>query len=217
MSSPFDIPQKAPRVLVPEGKYTGILYLIADLGHHRETFEGKETIKHKIHLAWELVGTKMEDGRPYVIGKDFTVSPSKFHAGEFYFAKTSNIYKLIKSWSNQEKVRTDPGVLVELLNTAYPATINVEHKEPRDKTKPPYSVMDSVKPYKGKDNPVRVNEPIDGVSKLATNFEKLPEWIQEKIEASLERNGGVPERVYDDAPDPDPNNGAEAGDDDLPF
>lgn len=217
MSNPFDVPAKAPTVLAPEGKHTAILYLIADLGHHKDTYDGVETIKHKIYLAWELVGTKMEDGRPYVIGKEYTVSPSKFHEGGYYFAKTSNIYKIIKSWGNQEKVRTDPGVLVELLNSAYPATINIEHQIARKDATKTYAVIDSVKPYKGKDKPVRVNEPVDGISKLATDFEKLPEWIKKRINSSLEKNGGVPRRVYDDAPDQDPTNGSDTYDFDIPF
>lgn len=197
MSSPFDIPVTTPRVLAPEGKHTAILYLIADLGHHKETFEGDESIKHKIYLSWELVGTKMEDGRPFVIGNDFTVSPSKFHEGDYYFAKTSNIYKIIKSWSNQEKVRTDPGMLVELLDTAYPATINVEHQTSRRDPEKTYSIIASIKPFKGTGKPVRVNEPVNHIApKTQESFGKLPDWIKKKIGASLELNGGVPKQVY---------------------
>lgn len=198
-NDPFEIPSSGPRVLAPEGKFPAVLYLVADLGHHKDAYDGKETIKHKIYLGFELVGTKMEDGRPYAIGKEFTVSPSKFHKGDYYFAKTSNIYKLIKSWANKDKIRTDPGVLVELLKLAHPATITVEHIESRRDATKTYAVIESVKPYKGKDKVERSNEPVDCLSNM-DDFDKLPEWIQKKIKGNLENNGGVPEIRYDDAP-----------------
>lgn len=200
-NDPFEIPSSGPKVLAPDGKFPAILYLLADLGHHRDTYEGVETIKHKIYVSFELVGTKMDDGRPFDIGREFTVSPSKFHKGDYYFAKTSNIYKLIKSWSNKDKVRTDPGVLVELLQMSYPATLTVEHIESRRVKDKVNAVIESVKPWKGKDKLVRVNEPVDCLSNM-NDFDKLPDWIQKKIKSNLERNGGVPEQVYEDAPTP---------------
>lgn len=216
MSDIFDVPQHAPRELPPEGKHTAVLYLIADLGHHRDTFGGEEKIKHKIYLSWELVDTKTEDGRPFVIGRDYTVSPSKFQKGGYYFAKTSNIYKTIKSWANKDKIRTDPGILVDLLKASFPCSITIEHQESRRDATKTFAVIESVKPYKGKDKPERTNEAVDCITNY-DDFDKLPDWIKKKINANLERNGGVPEEALTPKFDEPQTESGDYLDDSIPF
>lgn len=213
MSDIFDV--REPKPLAPEGKHPAVPYLVADLGCHRDTYDGVTSIKHRIYIGFELAGTRMEDGRPFVIGKELTVSPSQFDRGGFYFAKTSNAYKMLKSWSNKDKVTSDPTILVKLLGAAHPAFVTVEHVESRTNPGKFNAKIESVKPYKGKETLTRVNEPVDGLSN--PDNEKLPEWIMKKVSASLERNGGVPESYYTRQPQPDqdPHNGAEA--DDPPF
>ena len=185
----FDPKPQKKSELPEEGKHPAVLYLIADLGSHKDTYEGKETIKRKVYISFELVGTKMEDGRPFVIGEEFTVSPSKF--GGYYISATSNLFKLLKSWGDVKDCRKDLKFLSDLLNSQHPASVFVGIVDKRNKPGEKKAIIESVKPYKGSETLARVNPPVDAISN-PEDFEKLPVWIKKRIEASLERNGGIP-------------------------
>ena len=185
----YDKAPLKPRVLIPEGKYPAILYLAADLGHQHDSFKGEDTIKHKIYLSWELVGTKVsdEDPRPFVIGDEYTVSASKF--GGWYLSKTSNAYKMLKSWLNSDNPEPTKKVFCDLLFDAYPCVIDVVQQESRKDPSKVYNVMESIRPYKAKQVLKRENEMVDAIDFYRKNLDKLPDWLKRKIDSSLESTG----------------------------
>ena len=204
--SKYDKAPLKPRVLIPEDKYPAVLYLAADLGHQHDSFNGKDEVSHKIYLAWELVGTKMEDGRPFVIGDKYTVSASKF--GGWYVAKTSNTYKMLKSWLNTSNPEDSKKIFIDLLVDQYPCVIDVAQQASRKDPTKFYNTIESIKPYKGKDKLARVNEPVDAIDFFKKNTDKLPDWIKRMVDASLEVTGEpIPKPKWDEKKD----------EEDLPF
>lgn len=195
----FDQPSESrPREIPPADKYPALLTKIIDLGTHTDTYEGVERLKHELELTWELVGSKMEDGRPFFVSVTYTMTNGKFGP---YFAKTSNIFKMLKAWTGKdEKVCKNVRILGELVRSDFPATITVEHQESKkvglDGKPKVYANIESIKPYKGKEKLVRVNDPV--FFSIGGDYSALPAWQQEKIKSSLELNGGVPKR--EDAP-----------------
>lgn len=191
--------------LCPEGKHTGILFTIVDCGSHRDSYQGEEKIKHQIYLGWEFPEVLMSDGRPFMHGLFYNVTDGEYG---MYFAKTSNINKMLRSWTGlDEKACSKPGLLGKLLKDKTPCTLTIAHEESRKDPSKMYAVAESIKPFKGKEAPAPVNETV--VYQLGgDNLSLVPEWLQKKIESCLENNEGLPPRA------PKSDNGA---DEDVPF
>jgi hypothetical protein len=219
--SKYDKAPSKPKVLIPEGKYPALLYLAADLGHHHDTYEGKDTVKHLIYLSWELVGTKMEDGRPFVIGNNYTVSASRF--GGWYLSKTSNCYKMMKAWLDTNNPQDTKKVFTDILEDRYPCVIDVEQKKRRSDPSKVDNVIASVKPYGGKALLELSNTPVDAITFFRKNYELLPDWMKRKIDSSLEATGEViPAPQWGDGKDGAKSdqfqyNGEDIEDQDVPF
>jgi hypothetical protein len=58
----------------PQGNHNATCYRLVDVGTHNETFEGETKKRHSIFISWELNDAKMEDGRPFTILKQYTLS-----------------------------------------------------------------------------------------------------------------------------------------------
>jgi hypothetical protein len=68
----------------PEGMHMGRCYRIVDLGTQKSEYMGQTKYLHKIMLGWEIHGInqdgspiKMNDGRPFAIFKNYTLSWSE--------------------------------------------------------------------------------------------------------------------------------------------
>lgn len=177
--------------ICPEGKHTGVLFTIVDCGSIRDTYEGQEKIKHQVYLGWELVGVLMEDGRPFMYGNFYNVTDGDYG---MYFPKNSNLNKMLRTWTGlNEKQCSYPSLLGKLVKEQTPCSITMAHEPSHKDPEKVYAVAESIKPYKGKDEPAPQNEPL--IYALGgDNFEAVPMWLQKKIEACLENNGGVPPR-----------------------
>ena len=208
----FDAPDYGPREIPEEGKHTAILYSVVDLGTRNDTYDGVTRQKHEIHVAWELIDTKMADGRPFVVSKKYTVTNGQYG---MYFASTSNIFKMLKSWTGlDEKSCKRPALLGKLITEQFPATITIEHQQGKADPSKTYANIESIKPYKGKEKPKqRFNEPI--VYEIGdSNFDSLQDWQKKLINECFEKNGGVPAR---EEKKPVTNLGTGELDDDIPF
>lgn len=59
---------------MPEaGTYGATCYRVIDVGTQTSTYEGKETHKRQVILAWEI-DEKMSDGKPFVVSAFYTAS-----------------------------------------------------------------------------------------------------------------------------------------------
>jgi hypothetical protein len=56
------------------GTHFGRCYMIIDLGHQRNEFEGQVSVKHQVMVAWEVPTERLEDGQPLAISKFYTLS-----------------------------------------------------------------------------------------------------------------------------------------------
>lgn len=214
--SVFDAPDR-PRELCPEGKHTGYLFTIVDVGSIRDTYMGEEKIKHRIYLGWEFPDLPMSDGRPFMHGNFYSVTDGQYG---MYFPKTSNMNKMLRGWTGlDEKACSKPGLLGKLLKDHTPCSISIAHESGKKDPSKVYAVAESIKPFKGKDAPEPVNVPvIYQIGDSEDRYELVPEWLKKQIAGCLELNGGVPKREPKQAPDHDPHNGAEIDDDmGIPF
>ncbi len=196
-----------PQPLVAEGMHTGRLYSIIDLGTHLDTFQGVSSEKHKIRLTWELE-PKMEDGRPFVIGKDYTITRGQWGP---YIAKTSALFDLLKNWMKWGEKQIKLGKLGKLIGE--PALITINHEKGKADPTKTYATLGPVLPLmKGMKAEDPINPPL--VYELGgDNLAELPQWIQDKIGKCLEWNGGVSawKPKSEDAPKPSTE------DSDVPF
>lgn len=181
-----------PREIVPEGRHTAILYSIVDLGSRIDVYDGVERVKHEAHLAWEFPDVLMSDGRPFAYGNTYTVTDGKYG---LYFAKTSNLNKMLRSWTGlNEKACSKPGLLGRLMKDGTPCTISIVHEPSKKEPGKMFPKAESIKPFRGKDVPARVNKPISYSIDQDVLPEGLPDWQVKRIAESLERTTGVPER-----------------------
>lgn len=58
----------------PSGNHISRCIRIVDLGTQKGEYKGKPKLTRKMFIVWELLGTAMEDGRPFVATKRYTAS-----------------------------------------------------------------------------------------------------------------------------------------------
>ena len=71
----------------PEGVHDAVCCDVADLGIVETTWQGETKSQHKVRLVWQLAA-KMEDGRPYSIGRRYGLT----------LHEKSSLAKDLKSW-----------------------------------------------------------------------------------------------------------------------
>ena len=70
------------------GTHPARCYMILDLGHQRNEYQGEVSVRHQVLVAWELPSQLMDDGRPVSISKFYTLS----------LHEKSNLGKDLTSW-----------------------------------------------------------------------------------------------------------------------
>lgn len=75
------------------GSYPALCYRVIDLGTQREVYQGEEKRQRKVLLGWELKDEdcRMDDGRPMVISKRYTLS----------MHEKATLRKDLESWRGQ--------------------------------------------------------------------------------------------------------------------
>ena len=59
------------------GTHIATCFQVIDFGTHTDSYEGRESTRRKVWLGFEVAGETMSDGRPFVIGKEYTFSVSQ--------------------------------------------------------------------------------------------------------------------------------------------
>ena len=164
--------------LVPAGVHQCRCSIIADLGLVDSTQWG---IKHKVYMAFELLGTRMEtDDRPYSVGRSMNIS----------MHEKATLRTSLESWRgapySAQDIQTMGGQFDIKRLLGRPATIQVMHakgegfagQEPRT-----YPDIASIMPGR-KDFPAMVSAPIffDWYADDAeTVYHTLPEWLIKRM------------------------------------
>jgi hypothetical protein len=189
-----DFYEQKEREIPPEGKHPARLIWAIDLGTHDSEYEGVKGKKHQIYLCWELVDTAMTDGRPFVMGKRYTVSNGQYGV---YIAKTSGLHKMLRQWQGwPEKAASKVENVTTLLHNNAPAFIQVAHQPKRDNPTEIFAYLELVKPYAGLPLKKPVN-PTLGYAIGGDNLEAVTGWLKKEIVACYELNGGLPPREVD--------------------
>lgn len=71
----------------PEGVHDAVCCDVADLGIVETTWQGETKSQHKVRIVWQLA-TKMEDGRPFSIGRRYGLT----------LHEKSSLFKDLKTW-----------------------------------------------------------------------------------------------------------------------
>ena len=163
----------------PKGNHNATCYRLVDVGTHSETFEGETKQRHSIFIYWELNDAKMEDGRPYTIFKQYTLS----------LYEKSALYKDLCAWrkkqfTDEERKGFD---LTNILGMTCELAIG-ETKTGNSK------VVNVFAPDGGAQKQPTVNEQvafdideyIAGDKDMIGVWVDLPSWIQTKIDDSFE-------------------------------
>ena len=168
---------------IPAGNYVARCYSMIHIGTVTENVMGTDKQLNKVRLTFELpTETKVfkeENGeQPHVISKEFTLS----------MHEKATLRKMLESWrgkgfSEQEAKGFDITVLC-----GKPCMLNVIHKPSKDGSKV-YAEISSISSMpKGLQCPPQVNPDFilsyDNFNNEA--FEKLPDFIKDKIKSSAE-------------------------------
>lgn len=164
-----------------------------DLGTQVWEYGGQVNRHPKMLITFELVGTEMEDGRPFTISEEFTS----------YFSEKANLRKFLESWRGKpftEEERAGFSV-AKLLGAA--GFVNVIHEV--SKKGRTFAKVKSIMPLpRSTPRPPSVNTPVHYEIEEGTPPDTIPEWIRNKILACEEfKNAPKPPAANGHKEDPD--------------
>ena len=163
----------------PKGNHNATCYRLIDVGTHDETYEGETKQRHSIFIYWELNDTKMEDGRPFSIMKQYTLSLNE----------KSALYKDLCAW--RKKQFSDEERKAFNLTTILGMTCDLdigETKTGNSKVIAVYSPDGGAKknPTVNEQIAFDIDEYVDGNKDMISSWVDLPSWVQTKIDDPFE-------------------------------
>lgn len=187
--------------LCPADTHAARCYLAVDIGTHVNPISGKW--QNQCVLGWELPEAAMEDGRPFAISRFYTVS----------LHEKATLRQHLDAWRGRSFSEEELAGFHLSKVLGAPCLLTVIHEANKQGTVK--AKVASVTKAPGKmEIPDAVNSLLyyDLDNPDAAVFEKLPEWIQNKIRESREWNeidngfdhGGNGEEATDDELDPIP-------------
>ena len=157
--------------LTPAGQHSARIYSLVDIGMQADIYNPPKK-KQQIIITWELVDTKMEDGRPFVISQFYSLSLN---------AK-ANLRKDIKNMSGKALTDEQAGNFdfTKLIN--FPCSLVVGHEEKDGKEKA--SIQALLAAPKGTDIAPLQNQTIFFDTDLVdwALFDAIPEWQRNFID-----------------------------------
>jgi hypothetical protein len=182
------------RELIPAGMHVARCYQMIEIGTVTEIVLGNSVTHPKVRIGWELpeerrVFNEEKGEQPFVISKEFTLS----------MHEKATLRKILESWrgkgfSEDEAKGFD---ITKLLGV--PCMLNIIHKQGKDGTKT-YEEITSVVPLpKSMKCPPQENTNFclsyDRFDQ--TLFEKLPDFIKDKMKSSIEYTSMQTPNVHD--------------------
>lgn len=163
----------------PQGMHNATCFRLVDVGTHDETYEGETKKRHSIFIYWELNDAKMEDGQPFSIMKQYTLSLNE----------KSALFKDLCAW--RKKQFTDEELkgfdLTSILGVTCDLDIG-ETKTGKSKVLNVYSPDGGAKkqPTVNEQVAFDIDEFVAGNKDMNTVWVELPAWVQLKIDDSFE-------------------------------
>jgi hypothetical protein len=201
---------------VPAGNYVARCYQLIDMGTQTSEKFGNAT--HKVRIGWEILDTDA-DGQPLTIDRDGQAFPMTVSADyTLSLNEKASLRKMLASWRGRDFTPDElKGFDVSKLLGAY-CMVNVTQSEGREgKTYANVSTVTPLPKALAASKPAGVHkmQQLDLDKPDLDVFDSLPEFIQQRIQASPEWAAWERKnRTAADAPAP-----AMAGDmdDDIPF
>lgn len=174
---------KTPRELIPADNYMATCYQMIYIGTVPEEYQGEQKQVPKVLLTWEIPALmkvyKEERGpEPAVITKEFS----------FSMGEKANLRKFLSNWrgkafTNDEAAAFDIAVLL-----GQPCMLNVIHKTSEKSGNSYQDVGSASRLPSGIPAPQKINPAMefDVRDWNQEKFDKLPEWLQNKIKTSDE-------------------------------
>lgn len=173
-----------PRELIPAGNYVARCYSMVHIGTVKESYKGETKLLNKVRIGWELPEEKRifhadKGEEPMVISKEYTLSLND----------KANLRKMLASWRGKDftEAETKSFDITKLIGV--PCMLNIIHKPGKEDPSKIYQDISSISAMpKGVKAPAQVNKS----QILAYDdwddevFNKLPEFLQNKIMTSLE-------------------------------
>lgn len=168
------------RELHPEGMFPAVCVLIASVGTQKTPFkneDGTDKVQKKIVFGFET-----EHG---LISKEYTMSLNE----------KANLRAVMKSWRGkdltaEEQEGFDP---TTLLGTQ--CTVQIMHNE-----KGTFANVNTVLPKTGNFKATKPAVQYDIEEHTEADFDKLPNWVQNKVKESYEWDGIRTSQVFDGPP-----------------
>ncbi len=185
-----------------EGTHLGVCYMVVDLGIQEVTWKDKPKLQHKCMVGWELPTEIMEDGRPFVVSKEYTVN----------LGERANLFKDLVNWRGRRF--TDEELEgFDIYNVmGAPAMLTVIHHNGWARVEGVTKLMTGLEAPKELHNAhLRFSFEDD-----QTPSEKIPEWIRRKIAEAKFRNWEEADAEKGEFTTP-PADVSEEFDDDIPF
>lgn len=173
-----------PRELIPAGNYIARCYQMIEIGTVLETYKGETKLQKKVRIGWELPEEKRvfheEKGeQPMVISQEYTLSMSE----------KANLRKMLASWRgkdfSEDEVKSFD--ITKLLGV--PCMLNVIHRPGKTDPTKTIQVIASVGAIpKSVTAPAQINPNlILSYDNFETEvFDKLPDFIKQKMQTSTE-------------------------------
>lgn len=160
----------------PEGPTTGRCVRIIDLGTQDETYQGKPKKQRKVMIGWELPSLLMDDGRPFLISKIYTMSLNE----------RATLRGDLENWRGKDLTDEEAAAFDERVLLGKCCLLQIKYTE-KGKAKVS-SLMRLPKDYPAP--PGQVNEPLylslDPDHFDMPTFEKLTNWVKGEIQKSPE-------------------------------
>lgn len=161
----------------PSGNHLAVCYQVVDLGTQQTNYGPKR----RVWLGWETPHETMDDGRPYVIGKQYTLSANE----------KATLRKDLESWRGSPFKDSEfgPAGTFEIQSViGHGCFLNVVHTESGERV---YANVQTVAPMpKGTNAPEPINTPtfvsLDPEEFDSEAFDRLSDWMKQKVAASPE-------------------------------
>jgi len=196
--------QSKVKQLAPQGTHTATCYLLADIGTQQVTRANEPPKRERqLIVSWELTEEKMEDGRPFVKSRTYKNSNHP----------KANIVKDMKAW-----LGAIPDDLKAILGKS--GNVTIVHEPAKDGSGEIYDNFAGITALKKSEKAPPLVNPIaflDMDDFSMSDFENLPEWIQNKAKLSPEYIEAV--NRINNGPDVSPKRTPTNNDlnDDIPF
>lgn len=182
----------------PQGTHLAICNMVVDLGKQRGEYQGTPNIKHKVYIRWELPHERLKwtdrDGKeqegPRVVSKTYTVSLHENSA-----LRADLVGWRGRNFTPEEEAAFDISKLLGV-----PCMITIVHKESAGKT---FANVQSVSGVpKGMDRPQSCEvSPLLYDDENTMSWDRLPEWLQKKIQEQVQDEVRTSPQYADDLDD----------------